>query len=92
MSEQFGKFGVISDEALSAALRHHSAEDIDVRRMAEELTVRRAADLNDDDKEALEYLRFFADELHKQDGLERAHYAVADRALAVLNRLLERNQ
>lgn len=32
------KYGPISDETLASALKHHSAEDIDIARMAEELS------------------------------------------------------
>jgi hypothetical protein len=39
------KFGPITDENLASALRHHGAEDIDIARMADELTQRRARDL-----------------------------------------------
>jgi hypothetical protein len=45
--------------------------------------------LMDEEHQALTYLRFFADELHKVDGMDRDHYATADRALAVLDRLLQ---
>lgn len=44
--------------------------------------------LTDQEREAVIYLRFFADELHNQDGMEREHYALADVALSVLTRLL----
>jgi hypothetical protein len=38
------KYGPISDEALAGALKYHSAEDIDIARMAEELIALRAKD------------------------------------------------
>lgn len=86
MSDNFGKFGVISDEDLADAIRHNSAEDINVRRMAEELTVRRALDLTAEEVEALTVAR----ECVGVDGdctFLRDH-AKQDLALAVLDRLL----
>jgi hypothetical protein len=54
MSERYaGRFGLIDSEALRNAARYDSADDIDIRRMADELTARRAADLSEEDAKAL---------------------------------------
>jgi hypothetical protein len=51
------KFGPITDENLASALRHHGAEDIDIARMADELTQRRARDLTALESELLAEMR-----------------------------------
>lgn len=83
MSEQFGKFGRISNDDLATALKFHAAEDIDILRMAEELTVRRAADLTSADREVLSWAReLFADRANL------GYHEYSERAHAILDRLL----
>jgi hypothetical protein len=87
------KFGPITDENLASALRHHGAEDIDIARMADELTQRRAADLTSKEREALEWARVVLDApdfmVHQQhDPAVREHIAKVRRALAALDKLL----
>jgi hypothetical protein len=74
------KFGPITDENLASALRHHGAEDIDIARMADELTQRRAADLTPEDVEALR----FAQRWIAEEGGNHGRWDVAYRALSKL--------
>lgn len=89
------KYGPISADALAGALKHHGAEDIDIVRMAEELTVRRASDLTDSDREALAFAvnvllasaSLFDDRV--SDAKIAEHVKQCTRAVAVLERLVK---
>lgn len=87
MSERYaGRFGLIDDEQLRYAAKYDSADDIDVRRMADELIARRAADLSTEDRRTLAWTIHEIRSLHwPRETSERAR---ADAALALLTRLL----
>jgi hypothetical protein len=87
------KYGPITDERLADALKHHGAEDIDIVRMAEELTARRARDLTPAEREALEWARtvlatsgMFEHQQH--DPTVREHVEKCEAARTAISKLL----
>lgn len=74
----------LTDEELTEALAYaQGLQSLRFTAIVAELRERRAADLSDEDREALEWLQYIGEVTH----CDRGH-DVKQRALAVLNRLL----